>query len=275
MSDALKVACLQVTANQDAAENFSTLAAMAGRAAAEGAELITTPENSDFMGLDSARRHRFAHGSQFLENFDRFCGLAKQLKVWLLVGSLSAPRQGGGLANRSFLINAAGAVAAFYDKIHLFDFKSYGERHRESDIFIPGDKAVAATTPWGRVGLSICYDLRFARLYRLLAVAGCGILMVPSAFTRPTGEAHWRTLLRARAIDNAAFVVAPAQCGDHDNGRRTWGHSMIVDPWGEILAQARDEPTVITATLGLERIGSVRKKIAAWNQRRDFTPLIK
>lgn len=271
----VKAACLQFTAVTDAATNFAALAELAERAAADGAKLLATPENSDFIGLDLAARSEFASSPLFAENFARFGELAKRLKVWLLVGSLSSPNGNGGLANRSFLINDCGDTVAFYDKIHLFDFKDGEENHKESAVFTPGDKAVVATTPWGRLGLSICYDLRFAALYRSLAQRGCGILTVPSAFTRRTGEAHWRTLLRARAIENGAFVLAPAQCGDHPNRRRTWGHSLIVDPWGRVLAEAAETPTVITATLDGGQITAARNRLRAWNQRSDFTPLIR
>ncbi len=268
----IKVACLQFAAGADPEANFRTLAKLAE---STKADLLTTPENSDMMGIEGERRKAFAHGDGFKKALSRFCQLAKRLKVWLLVGSMSSPLAGGKIANRSWLISPEGAQTAFYDKLHLFDFKAAGEQHSESAVFTAGERAVAAVTPGAKLGMTICYDLRFPELYRLLAREGCEIFTVPSAFTRTTGRAHWRTLLRARAIENGAFVVAPAQCGEHPGSRRTWGHSMIVGPWGEVLAEAAAAPRVISATLDMERVKNARSLLPAWKTQRSFTPLIR
>jgi predicted amidohydrolase len=198
--------------------------------------------------------------------------LAAELKVWLLIGSAVVLREGGGVANRSMLIDPSGRVVVTYDKMHMFDVDlPSGEKARESEAFVAGDAAVVADTPLARIGLSICYDVRFPYLYRALAKAGAQILTIPAAFTRSTGQAHWEILLRARAIETGAFVLAPAQGGLHEDGRGTWGHSMIVGPWGDILAQAEgDEPGVIAATLDLDAVAKARQAIPALKNERGF-----
>jgi predicted amidohydrolase len=198
--------------------------------------------------------------------------LARELGVWLLVGSALLRGDDGGAVNRSLLIDDGGAVSATYDKMHTFDVDlPTGEHIRESEAYRPGERAVVADTPWARLGLSICYDLRFPYLYRALAKAGAQILTVPAAFTRPTGEAHWEILLRARAIETGAFVLAPAQGGLHEDGRGTWGRSMIIGPWGEIIAAADDDaPGVVAATLDLDAVTRARHAIPALNNERAF-----
>jgi predicted amidohydrolase len=176
-------------------------------------------------------------------------------------------------ANRSFLIGPDGRIAARYDKIHLFDVNlPSGETYRESNTVAPGDDAVVANLPWARVGLSVCYDLRFPQLYRTLAKAGAEILTVPSAFTETTGKAHWHVLLRARAIENACFVMAPAQGGEHANGRRTYGHSLIVGPWGDIIAEGGIDPGIVAAELDLGEIAAARGRVPALNHDRPYSP---
>jgi predicted amidohydrolase len=194
--------------------------------------------------------------------------LASELGVWLLLGSTAIAAGPGKVFNRSLLFDPGGKITARYDKIHLFDVTlGGGESYRESETVEPGAKAVLAEGPMGaKLGLTICYDLRFPDLYRRLAQAGADILTAPSAFTRPTGEAHWEILLRARAIENGAFMVAPAQGGRHEDGRSTWGRSMIIDPWGKILAKLdHDEPGFITADLDLNLVAEARAKIPAWS----------
>jgi predicted amidohydrolase len=203
--------------------------------------------------------------------------LAAELGVWLLIGSAivrsSAPGDARA-ANRSLLIDPTGAIKARYDKLHVFDVDlANGETYRESASVRPGDAAVVADTPWGGLGLTICYDVRFPHLHRQLAQTGAAMIAVPAAFTRPTGEAHWEILLRARAIETGAFVLAPAQGGTHEDGRQTWGRSLIVGPWGEVIARAdHDEPGVLHATLDLSAVDRARTSIPALRHDREFDP---
>jgi predicted amidohydrolase len=202
----------------------------------------------------------------------QFVNLAEELGIWLLVGSLAVKVSEGKTANRSYLIGPNGRIAARYDKIHLFDVNlPSGESYRESNTVAPGADAVVATLPFARVGLSVCYDLRFPHLYRALAKHGAEILTVPSAFTETTGKAHWHVLLRARAIENGCFVMAPAQGGTHANGRKTYGHSLIVGPWGDILAEAGTDPGIIAAELDLGEIADVRGRLPSLHHDRPFS----
>jgi len=271
MSDILKAACIQMNAKPDVNENLSDANVLIRQAAEEGAQFIATPENTDFMRQSAELRL----GSSFEEDdhpaLPFFSELARDLKIWLLIGSIKI-REGNKMYNRSYLFNDKGEVAAHYNKIHLFDVDlPTGESHRESHEIIAGDKAVVAETPWSKVGLSICYDLRFAYLYRALAQKGANILTVPSAFTVPTGQAHWMSLLRARAIETGCFVIAPAQCGSHENGRSTYGHSAIIGPWGEVLAEAGEAPGYITADLDLADIEKARQAIPALQHDREYS----
>ena len=208
-----------------------------------------------------------------------FTELAREKGVWLMVGSLSVrlDEAGGGedmLANRSLLISDQGEVMVRYDKIHMFDVNiEGGESHRESETYRPGAQAVVAATPWGGLGMTICYDLRFPYLYRSLAQAGAHFMSVPSAFTRVSGRAHWHVLLRARAVETGCYIFAPAQCGDHANDRQTYGHSLIIDPWGKILAEAGESPCVIAADIDPSRVAAVRAMIPSLEHDRKFTPL--
>lgn len=197
---------------------------------------------------------------------------AAQFGVWLLIGSALVRRDDGRAANRSLLVGQDGAVVAQYDKVHLFDVDlPTGERLRESEAYVPGEQAVVASTPFAALGLTVCYDVRFPHLYRDLAKAGAEVITVPAAFTRPTGEAHWAVLLRARAIEAAAFVIAPAQGGTHEDGRGTWGRSLIVDPWGRVLAEAAgDAPGVIYADLDLAEVARVRAAVPALRHDREY-----
>ena len=206
--------------------------------------------------------------------------VAQETGVWLLIGSLAVdlsrePGTAEGerrLANRSYLVDPGGAVVARYDKIHMFDVDlAGGESYRESNAFRPGGRAVLAETPWGVLGMTVCYDLRFPHLYRALAQAGADFLAIPSAFTVPTGKAHWHVLLRARAIENGCFVFAPAQWGEHAEGRRTYGHSLIVDPWGEVLADAGEGVGIVTARIDLAAIAKARRMVPSLQHDRPFT----
>jgi predicted amidohydrolase len=201
-----------------------------------------------------------------------FQALAAELKAWLLIGSLAVKLDAKTCANRSFLFDPQGRIAARYDKIHMFDVDlANGETYRESATFRPGEQAVTADLPWGRVGLTVCYDLRFAYLYRALAQAGASFLTVPAAFTVPTGEAHWHVLLRARAIETGCYVFAPAQCGEHAEGRKTYGHSLIVAPWGEVLADGGEEVGIIYADVDPAKVTKARNMVPALRHDRPFT----
>ncbi len=238
---------------------------------ARGATFIATPENTTLMAPDGGAKL----ASSYVEALDPalpvLSELARELGIWLLIGSLAIKVSDTHTANRSFMIAPDGAIAARYSKIHLFDVElASGESYRESNTVAGGDTAVVADTDLGRVGMTICYDVRFPQLYRKLAKAGAFLFTVPSAFTVPTGEAHWHVLLRARAIENGAFVLAPAQGGLHANGRKTYGHSMIVAPWGEILAEAGTEPGVIVADIDPELSARARAKVPNLQHDRNF-----
>ncbi|MCB9978256.1 MAG: carbon-nitrogen hydrolase family protein [Rhodospirillales bacterium] len=262
----LRAACVQMTSGPVMADNLAVAEGLIRRAAGEGARFVATPEVTCHRMPDSQEKIRLTPVLQDHPGPVRFAALAHELKVWILAGSFLVRLPSGKLANRSFLFSDAGVVAATYDKIHLFDVDlPGGEVHRESDTIAPGDHGVVARTPWGGVGLSICYDIRFPALYGALARGGADILTVPAAFTVPTGQAHWEILLRARAIETGSFVVAPAQVGAAPGGGRpTWGHSMIVGPWGEILAQGNGEsPGVTVADLDMEAVARARAAIPA------------
>ena len=245
-----KAACVQLRSSDDVAENISETSRLVREAASLGAQFIATPENTTLMAPDGGAKLARSYDEADDPALPVFSALARDLKLWLLIGSLAIKVSDTKTANRSFLFAPDGRIIARYSKIHLFDVElASGEVYRESNTVAGGDEAVVADTDFGRVGLSICYDLRFAHLYRRLAQKGSFLFTVPSAFTVPTGEAHWHVLLRARAIENGAFVIAPAQGGGHANGRKTYGHSLIVAPWGEVLAEAGTEPGVILANI--------------------------
>jgi predicted amidohydrolase len=273
MSDRkLRLACVQLRCGDEVAENIATASALIRAAHKDGAQFVATPENTNLMAPDAGAKLE----KSFAENDDpalpQFCALAEELGIWLLIGSLAIKVSETKTANRSYLTGPNGRIGARYDKIHLFDVDlPSGETYRESNTVAPGSEAVVATLPWGRIGLSVCYDLRFPQLYRALAKAGAEILTVPSAFTETTGKAHWHVLLRARAIENGCFVVAPAQGGTHANGRKTYGHSLIVGPWGEILAEAGTDPGFISAELDLEEIAAVRARLPSLHHDRPFS----
>jgi predicted amidohydrolase len=241
-------------------------------AAAAGADYVLTPEVSNMMQVN--RTALFEHLAP--ETDDRslktYRALAAELKIYLHIGSLAVQASPERAANRSFLIGPDGGVIASYDKIHMFDIDlGNGESYRESANYQPGETAVISDLPWGRIGLTICYDVRFPALYRALAESGASFLTVPSAFTRKTGEAHWHTLLRARAIENGCFVFAAAQGGLHENKRETYGHSLIIDPWGVVLAEAGTEPGVIMAKIDPAKVETARKTVPSLQHGRRFS----
>jgi predicted amidohydrolase len=264
-------ACVQMNAGPDVAANLEQAAGLIRAARAAGASLICTPENTGRILADRVRAVREAPDEKDHPALPFFADLARETGAWLLIGSIAVRVSPERCGNRSLLFDPAGQLVARYDKIHMFDVKlANGEHYAESERMQPGGEAVLAETPWGGLGMTICYDLRFPQLYRALAKAGADYLAIPSAFTRQTGIAHWETLLRARAIECGAYVLAPAQCGIHDGGRGTWGHSMIVSPWGEVIAAAADEPGIIVATLDREKVLEARRMIPALGHDRPF-----
>jgi predicted amidohydrolase len=266
-----RAALVQLRSGRSVAPNLEFAEALIRRAAQGGAVYVQTPENTALMELDPVLTIKAAQSEKESVALKRLRALAAELGVYLHVGSLAIKLDGRRVANRSFLIDPKGEVAARYDKLHMFDVDlAGGESHRESAHCCPGTKAVLADLPFGRLGLSICYDLRFPQLYRALATAGAEFIAIPAAFTRQTGEAHWHVLLRARAIETGAFVLAATQGGLHENGRATFGHSLIVSPWGEILAEAGEEPGVIFADIDLAAATEARARIPALKHGRDF-----
>ena len=274
MTATFKAACLQLNAARDIEPNIAAASDLVCRARDAGADLIMTPEVSDMIEPKRALRLEKARDEAAHPMLAAFRALARETGAHLLLGSIMIRVPGEErLANRSFLIAPDGDIRARYDKIHMFDVDlPGGESYRESAAFRPGEAAALATLPWGVLGLTVCYDLRFPHLYRALAQGGADFLSIPAAFTVPTGKAHWHVLLRARAIENGCFVFAPAQCGEHAEGRRTYGHSLIVAPWGEVLAEAGDEVGFITAEIDPARIAEARKAVPSLGHDRRFTP---
>ncbi len=266
-----RAALVQLRSGRTVAPNLEMAEALIRRAAQGGAVYVQTPENTALMELKPELTIQAAQSEDACVALKRLQALAAELGIYLHVGSLGIKLDGTRVANRSYLIGPEGEIAARYDKLHMFDVDlAGGESHRELAHCRPGSKAVLADLPFGRLGLSICYDLRFPQLYRALATAGAEFIAVPAAFTRQTGEAHWHVLLRARAIETGAFVLAATQGGLHENGRATFGHSLIVSPWGEILAEAGEEPGVIFADLDLAASAEARARIPALKHGRDF-----
>lgn len=256
-------AAIQMTSGDDLAANIAMLEPLVQEAVARGATLVATPENVFYMRREGTARLADVAA-------DVHPGIvwakeaAKRYGIWLLIGSIRALEAGQEKAfNRSIMVSPQGEIVAAYDKIHLFDVTlEQGQSYLESSQALPGAVAVTAALPMATVGLSVCYDVRFPALYQALSARGATVLTVPSAFTRPTGQAHWHTLLKARAIENACYVIAPAQCGVHPGGRETFGHSLIIDPWGVVLAEATaDAPGVITAEMDPARVAQVRAQV--------------
>ncbi len=270
----LRAALFQMTSGVDPAANAAAIVAMARRAKGEGADMLFTPEMAGYLDRDRTRAAQTlrAQGDDVVLAAVREAAAREGL--WIHVGSLplKGERADGRWANRSFLIDANGDIRARYDKIHLFDVDlATGESWRESSVYGPGEQVVAVDTPWGRMGFSICYDMRFPDLYRALTDAGATILLAPAAFTVPTGQAHWHVLLRARAIEAGCFVIATAQTGAHQDGRTTYGHSVVIDPWGDILLDMGDASGLGLADLDLSRIGDVRGRVPALANRREIS----
>jgi predicted amidohydrolase len=258
------VACIQLNSQDDMPHNIKKAKDLIVAAKNAGADLVVTPENTAAM-LDA---HSFLKNSQFIAEehpaLQQFCEIAKSAKMWLVIGSLVVlpSRNQEKLVNRSFLINSNGEVASYYDKIHLFDARlKTGEVYQESRRFAAGNKLVLAETPWGKLGMSICYDLRFPYLYRQMALKGASFITVPSAFTETTGKAHWYVLLRSRAIENGCYIFAPNQTGSHPGNRQTYGHSLIINPWGEIIAEAEEKEGYIIAEVDTDLITEVRNSL--------------
>ncbi|MES2833471.1 MAG: carbon-nitrogen hydrolase family protein [Pseudomonadota bacterium] len=282
MATTLDIALIQTRTPATAAAALAHVEPLIRQAAAGGAKFILTPEGTNLLEQRRDRRGEVIADEGADVAVLGLRKLAAELKVWLLVGSAIVRSGASGddrAANRSLLIDDTGAIVARYDKLHVFDVDlPNGETYRESANIRPGDAAAVADTPWGRLGLTVCYDIRFPHLFRQLAKEstggpGASMIAVPAAFTVPTGEAHWETLLRARAIETGAFILAPAQGGTHEDGRKTWGRSTVVGPWGEVIARLdHDEPGVLFAALDLDAVQRARQAVPALLHDRDFAP---
>jgi predicted amidohydrolase len=271
-------ALVQLSVSDDPAANLPVTLDLVRAAATGGAGFVLTPECTNILSSDRAHQQAVLHPEETDPTLAALRAEAERLGIWLLIGSLALKTgdADGRFANRSFLIGPAGKIVARYDKIHMFDVDvSPTEKYRESEGYRPGSKAVLAQTPFARIGLSVCYDLRFPQLFRRLARGGAQILTVPAAFNDTTGAAHWESLLRARAIENGCFVLAPAQCGTHaahaGRPRRTHGHSLAVAPWGEVLADAGMAPGVTLVDLDLRRVDEARARVPSLSHDREFT----
>lgn len=268
----LRVALVQVNAGPEIAPNLEQAGIFVRQAAARGAQLVCLPENVSLMAQGREKILARVKPEESHPGVPFFRDLARDTGTWIMTGTLGCLLPDGRVANRAFVIDPQGEIKARYDKIHMFDVDlAGGESYRESATYRPGEQAVVAPTPWGGLGLTICYDVRFAYLYRALAKAGASIITVPAAFTVPTGRAHWHVLLRARAIETGAFILAPAQTGIHDGGRGTYGHSVIISPWGEVLADAGEERGVILADLDLSKVEEARRMVPSLGHDRTFT----
>jgi predicted amidohydrolase len=266
-----RAALVQLRSGRSIAANLEQAEVLIRRAGQGGAVYVQTPENTAIMELEPELMLEAAQTEGESVPLARLRALAAELGIFLHIGSLAIKLDPTRVANRSYLIDPEGAIAARYDKLHMFDVDlAGGESYRESQHSRAGAKAVLADLPFGRLGLSICYDLRFSQLYRALATAGADFIAVPAAFTKQTGEAHWHVLIRARAIETGAFVLAATQGGLHEDGRATYGHSLIVSPWGEVLAEACEEPGVIFADIDLAAAAEARARIPSLKHGREF-----
>jgi len=270
----MKLALLQMTAGIDPDANAAVLVDAIERAGGEGAAMLFTPEMSGLIDRDRER----AAASITVEDEDRVLhavrDAAARAGIWVHLGSLAIRRRDGRLANRGYMIDDQGAIRATYDKLHLFDVTlPSGESWRESASYAPGERACVVGTPAGAMGLSICYDLRFADLFRAMSDAGATILSVPAAFTVPTGQAHWHVLLRARAIEAGAFVVAAAQTGVHADGRATYGHSLVIDPWGRVALDMGETAGIGFVEIDPDQVAAVRARVPVLDHRRAIPPV--
>ncbi|HZP79952.1 MAG TPA: carbon-nitrogen hydrolase family protein [Pseudolabrys sp.] len=266
-----KAAMIQMRSGLEPSANVTAAVALIGEAKSAGADYVQTPEMTNIMEIKRERLFANIAEEDADPSLATFREVARKLGIFVHVGSMAIKVSPDKAANRAFLIDPKGDIAARYDKIHMFDVDlANGESYRESRTYRPGEMAVITDMPWGRLGISICYDLRFPSLYRALADAGSTFLAIPSAFTKQTGEAHWHVLMRARAIENGSFVFAAAQGGKHENGRETFGHSLIVDPWGRILAEGGTEPGVVMAEIDPSEVASARARIPSLQHGRRF-----
>jgi len=271
MAETFNVACVQPNSARDAAPNIDAVGNLTRQAHDQGADFILLPESVNMMeprGRNVREKIVAEEDDVFLAAFQK---LAQELSTWILIGSIMIRVSEDQAANRSLLINDSGEIVTRYDKIHMFDVDvGDGQSYHESKLYRPGNQTVVAETPWGPAGLTICYDLRFPYLYRSLAHQGAMFITVPSAFTRVTGEAHWHVLLRARAIENGCYIFAPAQTGEHAEGRQTYGHSLIVDPWGVVLADGGEDVGVVMAAIDPAQVTKARGKIPSLAHGREL-----
>jgi predicted amidohydrolase len=266
-----KAAMIQMRSGLTPAANVDAAVRLIEQAKADGADYVQTPEMTNILAAKRDQLFATVVEESKDASLAAFRDLARRLGITIHVGSLAIRLTHDRAANRGFLIDPAGEIAARYDKIHMFDVDlANGETYRESNNYAPGESAVVADLPWGRLGISICYDLRFPALFRALAEAGASYLAIPSAFTKQTGEAHWHVLMRARAIENGCFVFAAAQGGKHENGRETFGHSVIVDPWGRVLAEGGDEAGVVMVEIDPAQVTQARARIPSLQHGRRF-----
>ena len=267
-----KAACIQTTATPDLRHDVGVLDRMIREAAREGARFVATPEYCAGLDTKDGKMFPAAYREEEHPALPAMQGLARDLEIWLLIGSIGVKAPDGRIFNRSFMLSPEGAIAARYDKVHLFDIDlGEGRSYRESATIAPGERGVVAPCAEGMIGLSICYDIRFADLYRAYAKAGAGMLAAPAAFTKVTGEAHWHVLQRARAIENGAYVISPGQCGTLSGGAQCYGHSLIVDPWGRVLADGGEAPGMVLAEIDLSLVAETRRRIPSLTHDRPFT----
>jgi len=270
-SSVFKVGLVQMRSGVDPQANLATALVAIEEAARAGAAYVLTPEMTNIMEVKRERLFATIADEELDPTLAALREAARKFSIYVHIGSLAVKVLPDKAVNRSFLIDRRGNVIARYDKIHMFDVDlANGESYRESRNYRPGDLAVVADLPWGRLGITVCYDLRFPALYRALAEAGASFFSIPSAFTRQTGEAHWHALVRARAIENGCFVFAAAQGGKHENGRETFGHSLVVDPWGQILAEGGTEPGLILADIDPAQVAAARSRIPSLHHGRRF-----
>jgi predicted amidohydrolase len=264
-------AMIQMRSGLDPAANLAAALDLIDEAKEAGADYVLTPEMTNILAAKREQLFAKIVAEEQDATLTTLREVARKLVIYIHIGSLAIKASPEKAANRSFLIDRRGEVAARYDKIHMFDVDlAGGESYRESNTYRPGELAMVADLPWGRLGLTVCYDLRFPALYRALAEAGASFLAIPSAFTNQTGEAHWHVLQRARAIENGCFVFAAAQGGKHENGRETYGHSLVVDPWGRILAEGGTEPGVVVAQIDPSEVAAARSRIPSLHHGRRF-----
>ena len=267
-----KAACIQTTATPDLRHDIGVLDRMIREAAREGAALVATPEYCAGLDTRDGKMFPVAYREEEHPALPHMQDLARDLGIWLLIGSIGVKAPDERIFNRSFMLSPGGAIAARYDKVHLFDIDlGEGRSYRESATIAPGERGVVAPCAEGMIGLSICYDIRFPDLYRAYAKAGAAMLAAPAAFTKVTGEAHWHVLQRARAIENGAYVISTGQCGTLSGGAQCYGHSLIVDPWGRVLADGGEAPGMVMAEIDLSLVAETRRRIPSLTHDRPFT----